>query len=325
MGPPSEYRVLLVVEWGRAAVLDRVRAAVSSPRVRLEIVVAHEVRRIPAEAIASTLRDYADLPAAHASVLGHVVAGQHLNFLNRVHVLDADDRAVGSRADRRGAVDGDVALAVAAAVDAEASGGETREAVVVEAPAHDAGLQAGDTNGIPPVERDLLDVLRLDRLSERGVALEQRLLGGDGDLFGQRARGQREVNRERAGGVELHAFPDGFLEALELGADVVASRGEVGERIEAAGVGHGDARVGRLGLRRRHGRAGHHPPGRILDDARDLSAVELRERGNCRETHCHEAGEPEAPLPCYCAAMRIHRVLPDSSRSRRRRPGSLGG
>ena len=44
---------------------------------------------------------------------------------------------------------------------------EVGEAVVVEAAADDAGLQAGHADRVAAVERQLLDVLRLDRLPQR--------------------------------------------------------------------------------------------------------------------------------------------------------------
>ena len=255
-GATDRVRVLLVVERGRSAVLERVRAPVSSPRVRLQLVVAHEVRRVAAEAAATALRDDADLAAARAPVLGHVVAGQNLDFLDRVHVLNADDGARSPRADRRRAVDGDVVLVAAAAVDAEASVGEAGEAVVVEAPADDARLQPGDANRVAAVEGDLLDVLRLDRFSQRGIALQRRLFGGDGHLLGQRAGFKREVERERAGGVELHVGAGDFLEAAQLDRELVPAGRQVGKCVEAAAVGDGRAGLLRLGARDGHGRAG---------------------------------------------------------------------
>ena len=100
----------------------------------------------------------------------------------------------GPRADRGRAVDGDVVLVGAAAVDAEAAVAEVREAVVVEAAADDAGLQADDADRVAAAERELLDVFRLDRLAQRRVGLQDRRFGGDGDRLGQRARFEREIH-----------------------------------------------------------------------------------------------------------------------------------
>ena len=120
------------------------------------------------------------------------------------------------------------------------------EAVVVEASADDARLQPGDANRVAPVEGDLLDVLRLDRLSQRDVALQRRLFGGDGDLLGQRAGLKREVERERAGGVELHVCAGDFLEAAQLDRELVAAGRQIRKGVVAARVG--DGRAGLLGL-----------------------------------------------------------------------------
>src|SRR5438105_2494934 len=65
---------------------------------------------------------------ARATVLRHVVRRQHLHFLDRVDVLDADDGARRPRADCGRAVDGDVVFVGAAAVDVEAAVTEIREA-----------------------------------------------------------------------------------------------------------------------------------------------------------------------------------------------------
>ena len=109
-GPANRIGVLLVVEGGGAAVLERVRAAVARPGVRLEVVVLHVVRTAAAEAVAAALGHHADLTAADAAVLGHVAARQDLHFLDGVDVLDPDDRSIGSSADRGCPVHGDVVL-----------------------------------------------------------------------------------------------------------------------------------------------------------------------------------------------------------------------
>ena len=87
---------------------------------------------LPRVAVAAALGDEANLAAAGAPVLGHVVGGQHLDFLDGIDVLDADDRAGGSRAHGDGAVDRDRVLVGAAAVDVEAAVAEVVEAAAVE-------------------------------------------------------------------------------------------------------------------------------------------------------------------------------------------------
>src|SRR5262249_56211788 len=99
--------------------------------------------------------DEPDLAAAGATVLGHVIPGQHLHFLNRVHVLDADDRARRARPNRRRPVDGDVVLVGAAAVDVEAAVAEIGEAARIEIAAHHTHLQPDHADGVAPGERQL--------------------------------------------------------------------------------------------------------------------------------------------------------------------------
>ena len=113
-------------------------------------------------------------PPLEAAVLRHVVGRQHLHFLDRIDVLNADDVSGRSRADRRRTVDGDVVLVVPAAVDVVAAVAEITEAARVEAAAVDAGLQPGNANRIATLERQQLDILRLDGLAHGDVGLQQR-------------------------------------------------------------------------------------------------------------------------------------------------------
>ena len=84
------------------------------------------------------------------------------------------------------------------------------------------GLERGHADRVAAVERQQLDVLRLDRLPDGDVGLQQRRFGGDGDFFGDGAGVEGEVERQRAAGVELHAGARRLLEALELGRNIVA-------------------------------------------------------------------------------------------------------
>ena len=154
-------------------------------------------------------------PPLAAPELRHVVGRQHLHFLDGVHVLDADDVAGRPRADGRCAVDRDVVLVVAAAVDVVAAVPEVVEAVVVEAAADDAGLEAGHADRVAAVQRHLLDVLGFDGLPDRDVGLQRRGFGRDGDRLGHVAGLERELQGERAGGIELHVALHVLLEALQ--------------------------------------------------------------------------------------------------------------
>ena len=126
--PAEGVAVLLVVERRRAGVLRGDAAAVARPGVGLQRLVAIEERGVAGEAAAAALGDEADLAAAGAAVLGHVVRGQHLDFLDGVDVLHADDRAGRAGADGDRAVDVDDVLVGAAAVDVEAAVGERHAA-----------------------------------------------------------------------------------------------------------------------------------------------------------------------------------------------------
>ena len=74
--------------------------------------------------------------------------------------------------------------------------------------------------------------------------LQRRGLGRDGHRFGQRAGLEREVQRQRARGVQGHVLAQGLLEPLELGADGVFTGSQVRERVEPRPV----ADDGRLNL-----------------------------------------------------------------------------
>ena len=84
----------------------------------------------------------------------------------------------------------------------------------VERAADDAGLEAGDADRVAAREGQLLDVLGLDDLADRHVGLQRRGLGGDRDLLGDGAGLEREVDGQRAAGVELHVLADDLLEAF---------------------------------------------------------------------------------------------------------------
>jgi len=263
---------------------------VARPGVRLQLVVAVEERSAAAEPVAAALRDHADLAPAHAAVLGHVIAREDLHFLQRIDVLDPDDRAVRPRPDRRGAVDGDVVLVAAAAVDAEAAVAEVGEVVVVEVAADDPRLEADDADRVAAVERKLLDVLRFDRLAQRDVGLERSALRRDRHRFGDRAGFEREIERQRARCVERDVLPERLLEALQLRADVVLARRQVRERVEPRSVGDGRRLDLRLRILRDDGGTGYHGTLCVPDSTGDLAPVELSGRWHRKRQHARDHG-----------------------------------
>ena len=306
--PAERIAVLLVFEGRRPAVLNRVRAAVPRPRVGLQLVAAQEVRAAAAVAAAAAFRDEPDLAAARAPEFRHVVGRQHLDFLDRVDVLNADDGIARPRSDGGRAVDRDVVLVGAAAVDVVAAVAEVGEAARIEVAPHHARLQTDDTDGIASGKGEQLDVLGLDRLPERDVGLEDRRVAGHRNLFADRAGLQREVDGLGAGRVKGDIGAVRLLEPLQLRDDVVLAGQQVREDVEAGGVGDGV-----LGLPRLRGRgcdrdAGHHAALLVLDGARDRASVELRERwrrtaqkqheraGNCSERRRRPMLDGLAPL-----------------------------
>jgi hypothetical protein len=197
--------------------------------------------------------------------------------------------------------DRDVVLVAAAAVDAETAVPEVREPVVVEAAAGDSRLQPDDPDRIAAGERQLLDVLGFDRLAQRDVALETRRFSRDRDCFGQRSGLEREVDRQRSGGIELDVVADRFLESLQLGPDRVAAGRQVGKRIKPCTVADGCRRNLRLVIGDGDRGARHHAPLGIPHATGDLSPIELRccrygeqQQSGARD---HRACRPPDELP----------------------------
>ncbi len=143
-------------------------------------------------------------------------------------------------------------------------------------------LSAGTPIGIAARERQQLDVLGLDRLSDRDLRLQRRRLGRNRDFLGQRASFEREVERQRTRCVELDVRPADLLEPAQLGRDLVFAGCEVRKCVEAAPVGDGAADLLCLSAGERDGDAGNDPALRVLDCSGDRAAVELCE---CRRRY----------------------------------------
>ena len=127
------------------------------------------------EAVAAALGDEADLPAAGAAVLGHVVRGQHLHFLDRVDVLDADD-----------APDERVRIAVAPSIVMLFSSERlplmlkpplprSPKPRLLKLPPMTPAFRPTTPIGLRPENDEQLDVLGLDGLAHRDVGLERRV------------------------------------------------------------------------------------------------------------------------------------------------------
>ncbi len=73
------------------------------------------------ELLGTGLGDHADLAGRGAAVLGRVVGGEDLDFLDGIHIGGADGGAVGAGTNTDGAVKGDERILRPAAVDGEAA------------------------------------------------------------------------------------------------------------------------------------------------------------------------------------------------------------
>src|SRR4029434_5651639 len=102
-----------------------IAAVIARPGIGLQRFVAPEERTASGEPVAPALGDEPDLTAAGAAVLRHVVGREHLHFLQRVDVLNADDRAGRPRANRDRAIDRNRVLVGTATIDAEAAVAES--------------------------------------------------------------------------------------------------------------------------------------------------------------------------------------------------------
>ena len=116
------------------------------------------------------------------------------------------------------------------------------EAQVVEVAADHAGLERRRRERVAAVQRELLEVLGFDRLTDGDVGLERRRVRGDGDHFGQRAGLEREGEGDAGGGVELDRRAGGLLEAVELD-EMSYRRASARDAVEAGRIGDGGARL----------------------------------------------------------------------------------
>ena len=92
---------------------------------------------------------------------------------------------------------------------------------LLKLPPIDAGLERGHADRVAAGEGQQLDILRLDRLPDRDVGLQQRrsAVTVTSSVSAPVSSAKSSVSDA---GVELHAGPVVFLEALQLGGDVVA-------------------------------------------------------------------------------------------------------
>ena len=170
---------------------------ISGPAVRVERRVAEVLHQVAVELLPSALRNKADLPGGGASILGTVVRGQDLDFLDRIHVLCAEHRAGRARPGGDGAVYHDKVFVGASAVDAETPVGHTVRVERSDGSAAHAGLQQGKVDRVASVQRQIRNLFRINRAADHG-------------RFGLDQAGRR---------LHLHGFGYGSDSQLEVDAD----------------------------------------------------------------------------------------------------------
>ena len=138
------------------------------------------------------------------------------------------------------------------------------------------GLERRHADRVAAGERQLLDVLGLDRLAHRDVGLQRPSVSAVTVTSSVSAPvSSVKSSVERAGGVELHVGAADLLEAAQLDNELVPAGRQVGKCVEAAAVGDGRAGLLGLGARDCDGRARNDATLCVLDRARDCSSIEL--------------------------------------------------
>ena len=170
----------------------------------------------------------------------------------------------------RPAVDGQVVGVAAAAVDRlarHAQAGRQRERI--EVGRHRSRYERRELEVVTAVEGEVLDLLRVDGAGYLAARAVDRLAERcrDFDRLVQLTDAEREVCRETAVSRERESGALFLAEALHFRRDRIGTDAEVGERVQAGGVGH--ARIGETGafIDDRHGHPRQDPAGGIRDAA----------------------------------------------------------
>ncbi len=142
---------------------------VAGPIVGVEGGVAEVLDQIAMEVECAALGDETDLPAGGSAVLGVVVCGQDLHFLNGIDIQRSEHGTGRSSACGDRAVDHDDVLVRAATVNAEAA---VRYAVGIEGAdraARNARLQEREIDRIAAVQGEVLDLSGIDNAANLGA------------------------------------------------------------------------------------------------------------------------------------------------------------
>ena len=262
--------------------------------LRVQLVAATRVEPAPAELVGAAARDDVDLRAARAAELGPVAVAQDLELLDRVERRVHEDRAVRPDVVVVGAVHRPQVRRDIAAAHRQVGSAEQPLVLHVEGVgrAH-AGHERRELEEVAAVERQLARLSAGDDARQVATKDLHRGRGGfDGDHLAHFARLEREVDRVVVGDAERDARPGGRLEARQLRLHVVASDGQVADRVDAVGVGDRDPDQPRVEVGDRHGRAGNDRFRRVGGRAPDRRARALgKGRRTCGEHETHANGQ----------------------------------
>ena len=197
--------------------------AVVDPRVGIEVVVPPEPVARSAERPSATLGDRADLRAGGSTVLGLVVRGQHLHFLNGIQAHLHHGAAVVARVHVRDTVDLDVVRVGPLPVRAE-SVGTWRGAG--NGGGHYTWREQRESEEPAPVDGDVLDGLSLHGEGPfSGLHLQLGRVREDGDGLGDLPDFQHhDAERHAVAGMDDDAGPCQSLESRQPDAEHVGLR-----------------------------------------------------------------------------------------------------
>ena len=255
-------------------------------RACVQLVVHAEVIGRSAGAVRARFGHDVHEAAEGASVLGEIRRVEHAEFLGRflrrrrarqtgerLHVVGAVDlnhriqlRLPAERQSRRRRrSDADVRLLERAAADILAAAG-------------DAARQLHEIDEVAAADRQRFDFLGADHAAQLGFGrLDERSLGDNGHLLGDRSQAHLDVGFGRAADGQNHVRTDDGLEVRELDAHFVVTRIERGNTIASVLVARGAARrTGRTVLDGDDG-AGKGGPGGVAHGAEQCRRRNLSE------------------------------------------------
>ena len=214
------------------------------PTVRVEHVVAEELKQIAVELICPGLDRCTDDTALEVTKLSRRVIGYYVELLNGIHAGGVPD-IVSAPFVVVHAVENEIIGLVTVAVDEGASLGAAGVAAGRRLGLVHAGRVDGDTAGRQESQLDV--VARGQRQPEfrrrvndgadlGGLRLEQRGLSGDLDGLVELADSECEVHSRRLVHFQMNRGLERRLEALRLSANAIGTKRQTGQHVEPAAV-----------------------------------------------------------------------------------------